>query len=108
MGEKLKEVRLSGKLKSHPVCLVPDSGLSFEMEKYLNRVSPDGNGLHSGRILELNGDHPAFDALKAAFEADKEKAAVYAKLLYSQALLIADLPLEDPSEYTDLVCSLMK
>ena len=108
MGEKLKEVRLSGKLKSHPVCLVPDSGLSFEMEKYLNRVSPDGNGLHSGRILEINGDHPAFEALKIAYETDKEKAATYAKLLYSQALLIADLPLEDPSEYTDLVCSLMK
>ena len=108
MGEKLKEVRLSGKLKSHPVCLVPDSGLSFEMEKYLNRVSPDGNSLHSGRILEVNGDHPAFEALKNAYETDKEKAATYAKLLYSQALLIADLPLEDPSEYTDLVCSLMK
>ena len=108
MGDKLKEVRLSGKLKSHPVCLVPDSGLSFEMEKYLNRVSPDGNDLHSGRILEINGDHPAFEALKNAYEADKEKAATYAKLLYSQALLIADLPLEDPSEYTDLVCSLMK
>ncbi len=107
MGDKLKEVRLSNKLRSHPVCLVPDSGLSFEMEKYLNRVSPGDTGLHTGRILELNADHAAFAALKNAFETDKEKAGNYAKLLYAQALLIADLPLEDPSAYTDLVCGLM-
>ena len=109
MGEKLKEVRLSNKLKSHPVCLVPDSGLSFEMEKYLNRVAPnEDQKLHSGRILELNADHPAFSALKNAFENDRDKAGKYAQLLYAQALLIADLPLEDPSAYTDLVCGLMQ
>lgn len=107
MGEKLKEVRLSNKLKSHPVCLVPDSGLSFEMEKYLNRVAPGDEKLKTGRIMELNAEHPAFAALKAAYEADQEKAKKYVELLYSQALLIADLPLEDPSAYTDLVCSLM-
>jgi molecular chaperone HtpG len=107
LGEKLKEVRLSDKLKSHPVCLVPDSGLSFEMEKYLNRVAPNEQ-LKTGRILELNSTHPAFQALKTAFETDKEKAGKYAQLLYCQALLIADLPLENPSEYTDLVCSLMQ
>jgi molecular chaperone HtpG len=107
LGEKLKEVRLSDKLKSHPVCLVPDSGLSFEMEKYLNRVAPNEQ-LKTGRILELNSTHPAFQALKTAFETDKEKAGKYAELLYCQALLIADLPLENPSEYTDLVCSLMQ
>ncbi len=106
MGDKLKEVRISNKLKSHPVCLVPDSGLSFEMEKYLNRVSP-GESLKTGRVMELNAEHPAFAALKNAYESDKEKAEKYAKLLYAQALLIADLPLEDPSSYTDLVCSLM-
>ena len=107
MGDKLKEVRLSNKLRSHPVCLVPDSGLSFEMEKYLNRVSPGDTGLHTGRILELNADHAAFAALKNAFASDREKAGKYAQLLYAQALLIADLPLEDPSAYTDLVCGLM-
>jgi molecular chaperone HtpG len=107
LGEKLKEVRLSDKLKSHPVCLVPDSGLSFEMEKYLNRVAPNEQ-LKTGRILELNSTHPAFQALKTAFETDKEKAGKYVELLYCQALLIADLPLENPSEYTDLVCSLMQ
>ena len=107
MGDKLKEVRISNKLKSHPVCLVPDSGLSFEMEKYLNRISPNET-LKSGRVMELNADHAAFAALKNAYENDKEKAETYAKLLYAQALLIADLPIEDPSAYTDLVCSLMQ
>ena len=107
MGDKLKEVRLSNKLKSHPVCLVPDSGLSFEMEKYLNRVAPTEK-LQTGRILELNAEHPAFAALKAAYAGDKDRAKKYAQLLYAQALLIADLPLEDPSAYTDLVCGLMQ
>ena len=106
MGDQLKEVRLSTRLKSHPVCLVPDSGMSFEMEKYLNRVAPDQQ-LKTGRIMELNAEHAAFAALKNAYDQDREKAKKYAQLLYAQALLIADLPLEDPSAYTDLVCSLM-
>ena len=109
MGDKLKEVRISNRLRSHPVCLVPDSGLSFEMEKYLNRVAPNADQqLHTGRVLELNAGHPAFAALKNAFENDRDKAGKYARLLYAQALLIADLPLEDPSAYTDLVCGLMQ
>ncbi len=66
MGDKLKEVRLSNKLKSHPVCLVPDSGLSFEMEKYLNRVAPTEK-VKTGRILELNADHPAFSCIEISF-----------------------------------------
>ena len=78
------------------------------MEKYLNRVAPGDEKLKTGRIMELNAEHPAFAALKAAYDSDKDKAKKYAQLLYSQALLIADLPLEDPSAYTDLVCSLMK
>ncbi len=107
MGDKLAEVRISNKLKSHPVCMVPDSGLSFEMEKYLSRINP-AEALKTGRVMELNAEHPAFAALKNAFETDREKAEKYANLLYCQALLIADLPIEDPSAYTDLVCSLMQ
>ena len=107
LGEKVKEVRVSKSLRSHPVCLVPDAGMSFEMEKYMKRVNPEFS-YETGRILELNTEHPAFAALKAAMETDKEKAETYAKLLFSQALLIADLPLDNPTEYTDLVCSLMK
>ncbi len=106
LGEKAKEVRISKTLRSHPVCLVPEAGMSFEMEKYMKRVNPEF-AYESGRILELNASHPVFAALEAAMTADKEKAEKYAKLLWCQALLIADLPLDNPTEYTDLVCSLM-
>ena len=107
LGEAVKEVKASARLKSHPVCLTAGEGLSFEMEKYFQAVQPDA-ALKADRILELNVDHPAFQALENAVEADPEKAKKYASLLYSQALLIAGLPLEDPSGYTDLVCELMK
>ena len=106
LGEKVKEVRISKTLRSHPVCLVPEAGMSFEMEKYMKRVNPEFS-YESGRVLELNAGHAVFAALEAAMTADKKKAEKYAKLLWNQALLIADLPLENPTEYTDLVCSLM-
>ena len=107
LGDKVKEVKASARLKSHPVCLTAGEGLSFEMEKYFQAVQPDAS-IKADRILELNVEHPAFQALEAAVEADPEKAKTYAALLYNQALLIAGLPLEDPSDYTDLVCGLMK
>ncbi len=107
LGDRVKEVRLGKNLGSHPVSMSPDSGLSFEMEKYFNRVSPDA-GMKAGRILELNANHAVFAALKSAMESDQEKAKQYVELLYCQALLVADLPLENPAAYTDLVCSLMK
>ncbi len=107
LGDKVKEVRASARLKSHPVCLTAGEGLSFEMEKYFQAVQPDAS-IKADRILELNVEHPAFQALEVAVEAEPEKAGTYAALLYNQALLIAGLPLEDPSGYTDLVCGLMK
>ncbi|WP_300605882.1 molecular chaperone HtpG [uncultured Oscillibacter sp.] len=107
LGDKVKEVKASARLKSHPVCLTAGEGLSFEMEKYFQAVQPDAS-IKADRILELNVEHPAFQALETAVEADPEKAKAYAALLYNQALLIAGLPLEDPSGYTDLVCGLMK
>ena len=107
LGDKVKEVKASARLKSHPVCLTAGEGLSFEMEKYFQAVQPDAS-IKADRILELNVEHPAFQALETAVEADPEKAKTYAALLYNQALLIAGLPLEDPSGYTDLVCGLMK
>ena len=103
----VKEVRASTRLKSHPVCLTAGEGLSFEMEKYFQAVQPD-SGIKADRILELNVEHPAFQALEAAVTEDPDKARKYATLLYDQALLIAGLTLEDPSGYTDLVCELMK
>ena len=107
LGESVLEVKASTRLKSHPVCLTAGEGLSFEMEKYFKAVQPD-SAIRADRILELNVDHPAFQALESAVSTDPEKAKKYAQLLYAQALLIAGLPLEDPSNYTDLVCELMK
>ena len=107
LGDAVKEVKASARLKSHPVCLTAGEGLSFEMEKYFQAVQPDAS-LKADRILELNVDHPVFQALEAAVTEDPEKAKKYASLLYSQALLIAGLPLADPAGYTDLVCELMK
>ena len=107
LGGEVKEVKASSRLKSHPVCLTAGEGLSFEMEKYFRAVQSDSN-IKADRILELNVEHPAFLALEAAVTEDPEKAKKYARLLLAQAQLIAGLPLEDPSAYTDLVCELMK
>ena len=107
LGEAVLEVKASSRLKSHPVCLTAGEGLSFEMEKYFKTIQPDSN-IRADRILELNVEHPAFLALEKAVEEDSEKAKKYAQLLLAQAQLIAGLPLEDPSAYTDLVCELMK
>ena len=106
LGDSVKEVKASKKLKSHPVCLTAGEGLSFEMEKYLNTMQPE-KPIRADRILELNTAHPAFAALENAVTADPELAKKYADLLYHQALLIAGLPMEDPSAYTDLVCELL-
>ena len=107
LGERIKEARISRILKSHAVCMVSDGPMSLEMEKYLRRQHADMGGMQAERVLEINPDAPAFAALQSAMESDPEKAKKYAELLYCQALLIAELPLEDPSAYTDLVCSLM-
>ncbi len=107
LGEAVKEVRLSQNLGSHPVCMVPEGGMSFEMEKYMKRVNPEFY-YPVGRILELNPEHEAVKALETAMTEDPVKAKDYAQLLMYQAQLMADLPLEDPVAYTDLVCKLMK
>jgi len=107
LGESIKEVRLSGNLGSAPACLTPASGVSFEMEKYMRRVNPDVP-FPSERILELNAEHPAVQAMQSALISDTQKAKDYAALLCAQATLLAELPLEDPMAYTELVCKLMK
>ena len=106
LGDKVSEVTSSKKLVSHPVCLSAKGGISFEMEKYFNSVQPQ-SGMKAQRVLELNLAHPAVKAMEEAIKTNVDKAKKYAEVLYCQALLIAGLPLENPSEYTDLVCSLM-
>lgn len=104
----VKEVRLSDRLKSSPVCLTSDGPLSIEMEKVLSAMpAAGGQEAKADRVLEINPTHPVFTAI-AALPADDERLAQYAKLLYDQALLIAGLPIEDPVAFSNSVCALMK
>lgn len=107
LGDRVKEVKLSSELGSHPVCMTPAEGMSFEMEKYMKRANPEF-AFPVGRVLELNPEHEAVQAMQKAMTEDPEKAKDYAKLLCYQAQLMAELPLDDPYAYTELVCRLMK
>ncbi len=108
LNGKVKEVKANPTLQAHPVSLSSEGGLSMEMEKVLRKM-PGSDGVESTKVLELNPNHTAFAALKAAHEAgDGDKVKQYAELLYDQALLIAGLPIEDPVAYAQLVCGLMK
>ena len=106
LGDKVKEVRLSESLGSYPAAMTPDAGMSFEMEKYMKRMNPE-YAYSVGRILELNASHPAVQAMQKAMTEDPVKARDYAELLCCQAQLMAELPLEDPFAYSELVCRLM-
>ena len=106
LGEGVSEVRLSRNLGSSPACVVPPEGMTFEMEKYFKRLNPEAP-MDSQRILELNAEHPVFAKLQIAAAQEPEKAERMVKILYAQALLMADLPLENPAEYTKLVCDLL-
>ncbi|GIP15876.1 chaperone protein HtpG [Paenibacillus montaniterrae] len=110
MGEllqgKVKTVKASKRLKSHPVCLSAEGELSIEMEKIL-KAMPDANGIQADKVLEINVNHDVYNSLKAAFEQDKEKFELYTQLLYSQALLIEGLSIEDPVELSNNICKVM-
>ena len=103
---KVKDVRLSTRLKSHPVCLSADGGVSIEMEKVLNTM-PGDQKVQAQRVLEINPSHPIFETLKKLFAEDPEKLKSYAGLLYTQALLIEGLPIDDPVAFSNAVCDLM-
>jgi len=108
LGDKIKQARISKILKSGAVCMTADGPMTLEMEKYMRKVEGKAD-IRAERVLELNPDAPAVQALQAALDReDKELAGQYAKLLYNQALLLADLPLEEPAEFAALVCGLMK
>ena len=107
LGEQVKEVRFSSDLGEYPVAMVPDAGMSFEMEKYMKRVNPEF-AFPVGRILELNPEHEAVKALERTMTEDPLKAKDYALLLMYQAQLMAELPIDDPFAYTRLVCKLMQ
>ena len=106
---KVKEVKISTRLKEHPVCLSSEGPLSIEMEKVLASMPSDGTDKPvSDKVLELNASHSVFEKLKAIFDGgDEDKLKKYAGILYNQARLIEGLPIDDPVEYTADVCSLM-
>lgn len=106
LGDKVKEVRASKRLKSHPVCLAAEGEVSIEMEKIL-KTMPNTSDIKAVKILEINTQHPVFASLKAAHEQDKEKLALYTNLLYNQALLIEGLSVEDPVQFADDICKIM-
>lgn len=106
LSDKVKDVRISKRLKSHPVCLTTDGEISIEMEKVLNAM-PNNQNIKADKVLEINVNHNVFEALKAAYEKDEDKLALFTNLLYNQALLIEGLPINDPVEFTNDICKLM-
>ncbi|PKR83673.1 molecular chaperone HtpG [Heyndrickxia camelliae] len=103
---KVKDVKVSKRLKTHPVCLTADGDLSIEMEKVLNAM-PNNQNIKAEKVLEININHEVFQSLKNAFENDKDKLKLYTNLLYNQALLIEGLPIGDPVEFTNDICKVM-
>src|SRR5690625_4183193 len=106
LSGKVKDVRASKRLRTHPVCLSADGQVSIEMEKILQSM-PDNQNVQADKILEINVDHDVFQSLKSSFENNKEKAKLYTNILYNQALLIEGLPVDDPVEFTNDVCKVM-
>ncbi len=106
LNGKVQRVTLSSRLKSHPVCLTSEGDLTLEMEKTLNAMpTPEESKVQARLVLELNPDHPVFAKLTAL--EDQEKIEKYAKLLYNQALLMENMPIADPAEFSSLICELM-
>jgi molecular chaperone HtpG len=108
LGDEVKQVIVSQKLKSHPVCLSTDGALSIEMEKVLNSMPGEEKGnVKAQRVLELNANHPVFTKLQELYKEDPEKLKKYSKLLYNQALLIEGVPISDPVAFSNAICDLM-
>jgi len=106
LGDKIKEVRLSSRLKSHPVCLSNGGDISIEMEKVLNSM-PNNQKVKADKVLEINANHPIFETLKSLYNDDKEKLNEYTNILYTQALLIEGISVEDPVAFSNMICELM-
>ena len=106
LGDKIVRAEISADLGSHPVCLVPEGGMSFEMEKYFKRMNPE-MAMPVEKVLRLNPEHPVVQKLKTLITQEPEKAKQYAQVLYAQGLILADLPIEDAQAYTELICGLL-
>lgn len=106
LSGKVKSVKLSQRLKSHPVCITSEGMLSVEMEKVLSAM-PNSQDAKAEKILEINPNHPIFGKLKSLYDTDKDKVAEYADILYAQALLIEGMPIENPVEFSNKICEIM-
>ncbi|MDQ0114806.1 molecular chaperone HtpG [Paenibacillus harenae] len=106
LTDKVKQVKASKRLKSHPVCLSAEGEVTIEMEKVLQAM-PSGQDVKADKVLEINVNHEIYGKLKSAFASDKEKLGLYTSLLYNQALLIEGLPIQDPVEFTNDMCKIM-
>ena len=106
LGDKVSEVKLSNRLKSHPVCITVKGGLSIEMEKVINSI-PNDQKVQSERVLEINANHPVIEALNSVYKENPDAIKDYAGILYNQALLIEGLPIDDPVEFSNAICGLM-
>ncbi|HII4497162.1 TPA: molecular chaperone HtpG [Clostridium perfringens] len=107
LGEKISAVKASSRLKNYPVCLSSEGEVSIEMEKILSAM-PNNQGVKAQKVLEVNTNHEVFNSLKDALENDKDKFNLYTKLLYNQALLVEGLSIEDPVDFTNDICKLIK
>ncbi len=107
LSNKVKDVRISKRLKTHPVCLSSQGGLSIEMEKIL-KAMPAGQEISAQKVLEINKEHDVYQALKYAYENNKEKFDLMTRILYNQSLLMEGLSIEDPTAFSDDICALMK
>lgn len=106
LSDEVKDVRVSKRLKSHPVCLINEGEISIEMEKVL-RTMPDNPNITAEKVLEINEEHDVFKALKEAYKSDEDKFTLFTKLLYNQALLIEGLSVDNPVEFSNDICKLM-
>ena len=107
LGDKVKEVRISSRLKDDPVCIVADEGVSLEMEKYMSQDPMNPNQVKAVKILEINADHPVFKKLQEVYAANPEQLKDYASVLFDQALLIQGLPIDDPVAYAKKIADLL-
>jgi molecular chaperone HtpG len=107
LGDKVKEVRLSERLKTHPCCLTNEGQISLDMEKTFAAMPSNEHTVKAEKVLEINPNHQIFKTLQSLCETDKDKLAAYGKILYAQALLIEGMPVEDPLALSELLCDLM-
>ena len=102
----VKEIRFTNKLKTHPVCLSSIGEISVEMEKVMNAM-PNSEGLNVDKALEINENHPIAKKIEELYKNDKEKLKEYTEVLYAQARLIEGLPIDNPTEITNLICNII-